>query len=161
MSTSLRAKKVIMSEELEERLENVQELRKEEYETYVLVKDRTTGEHYVRYTQRHLNIMEGGVEEVFDHLLPVSTDDVLAIVFGEQDYTYPTEWKQKYLRGSNVDPYVWFDPTDLPADPNDDSLGKEIYGMLETFKAKKNFDDQAIAKLFKQIDDMLENKDKK
>ncbi|WP_286885731.1 hypothetical protein [Aneurinibacillus sp. UBA3580] len=158
MNTSLKEMRIISHEELEKRIEEVQLLQEKERERYALVKDTSTGEHYVRYTQHHLNLMEGGIEEVFDHLLPLDTDDVLAVVFGEQDYTYPAQWTKTYLRGSNSDPYIWFDPSDLPGDLDDDAAGREISEMLDAFKQEKKFDDESIQRLFKQIDDMLGDK---
>ncbi|MBN6186846.1 hypothetical protein JQN58_07540 [Aneurinibacillus sp. BA2021] len=156
MSTSLKDKQLIQREEIASRLEDVKELHKGEYETYTLVKDKTTGEHYVRFVQRHLNLMEGGVEEMFDHLLPVDTDEVLAVIFGEQEYTYPEQWSVKYLRGSDQDPYVWFDPSALPDEQDDDAKGKELSEMLDAFRKDKKFDDDSIRKLFKDIDHMLD-----
>jgi hypothetical protein len=157
MNTSLKEMKIISHEEIKDRIEEVQMLREGEHERYAVVKDTTTGEHYVRYIQHHLNLMEGGIKEVFDHLLPIDTDDVLAFIFGEQDYTYPTQWKKTYLRGSDIDPYIWFDPSELPEDLDDDTAGREISGMIDAFKKEKKFDNESIEKLLKQIDDMLNN----
>lgn len=159
MDASLKNLQIVLHGELEKRLEEVRHLRKEEYEHYALWKDTVTGEHYVRYVQHHLNLMEGGIEEVFDHLLPVDTDDVLAIVLDEQDYTYPERWTKTYLRGSDKDAYVWFDPSGLSEDLNDDTKGKEISEMLDVFKQEKKFDDESIRKLLSQIDDMLDDKE--
>ncbi|MFT9849935.1 hypothetical protein [Aneurinibacillus sp. REN35] len=155
MNTSLKDKQLIHHEEILSRLEEVRELRESEYEQYTLVKDKTTGEHYVRYFQRHINLMEGGVEEKFDHLLPVDTDEVLAVIFDEQDYTYPEQWKVTYLRGSDQDPYVWFDPSGLSEDLDEDGKGQELSEMLDAFKQDKKFDDDSIRKLFKDIDHMF------
>jgi hypothetical protein len=157
MNASLKEQQVISHEEMEERIEEVKFLREGEHEKYTVVKDKTTGEHYIRYTQRHLNLMEGGVEEQFDHLLPVETDDVLAVIFGEQDYEYPANWNRTYLRGSNMDPYVWFDPSEI-AEKIDEKTGQEIADMLHTFKEGKKFDDDSIRKLFQQIDELLDEK---
>ena len=43
-------------------------------------------------------------------MLPLETDDVLAMVLGEQEYTYPDNWLRPYLRNGPDNQYVWFDP---------------------------------------------------
>jgi hypothetical protein len=52
MEHSMKRMKKIPDNELEQRLETVKELRTVEHESYSIVKDRYTGEHYVHYALR-------------------------------------------------------------------------------------------------------------
>lgn len=153
---SLKKQQTISHEEMEKRMQEVQALAEEERERYSMVKDTYTGEHYVRYTQHHLNLMEGGVEEVYDYLLPVDTDEVLAIVLGEQTYAYPEQWGRSYLRGSHVDAYIWFDPSALAGEEDKEKVARELSDMLDGFRVQGKFDDDAIRELFKRIDEKLD-----
>lgn len=154
---SLSKQTAISHEEMEARMQEVQALASKERERYSMVKDTYTGEHYVRYTQHHLNLMEGGVEEVYDYLLPVDTDDVLSIVLGEQEYDYPKQWGHSYLRGSHVDAYIWFDPSTLEGVEDEEQVARELSDMLDGFRVQGKFDDDAIRELFKRIDEKLDH----
>ncbi|WP_047150338.1 hypothetical protein [Aneurinibacillus tyrosinisolvens] len=160
MDSSFKEAKAIPHEELQKRLEETKELLVKENERYAIVKDSETGEHYVRYTLRHLNLLEGGVEEVYDHLLPIETDDVIAVALGEQEYEYPKHWNQMYLRGSDGEPYLWFDPSGVGEGIDDERAGRELSSMLDDFKKDKKFDEDSIRSLFKRIDDMLDGENK-
>ncbi|WP_155837362.1 hypothetical protein [Aneurinibacillus terranovensis] len=158
MNTSITELKIVPHEEIEKRIEQVKPLQEDENEMYAVVKDATTGEHFVRYTQRHIHLMEGGVEEVFDHFLPVDNDDVLAIILGEKEYAYPDNWKHTYLRGSNMDPYVWFDPAAVEEEEEDDEKRQAFLSLVSNFKKEQKFDDETIRNLLKKIDEVWEER---
>lgn len=101
----------ISSIELSARLEQVKELANGENDAYRLVKDAATGDHYLHYAVRHLNVAAGGAEEEYHHLLPLEHDDVIALALGGPLPAYPSEWTRAYLRNGPSDAFVWYDPT--------------------------------------------------
>ncbi|RNB58431.1 hypothetical protein EDM57_06815 [Brevibacillus gelatini] len=93
-------------------IETVKELESSDFETYSIVKHTETGEHYLRYFLSHINLSEGGRRDDYDHFLPLDSDDVLALMFGEQPYHFPDNWRSPYLRSGNDNRLIPFDPSE-------------------------------------------------
>lgn len=143
--------KEVSQDELHERMETVRDLESTETESYAVMKDQTTGEHYLHYAYLHVNLADGS-KEFYHHLMPIDHDDVLAIVLGEQSYEYPTQWKSKYLRNGPSGYYVWFDPHGLNNEDQDEEWGQEVKNALMEFKKKGQFDKESVKKFFEEID---------
>jgi hypothetical protein len=93
-------------------LETIKILEQNEFETYSIVKHRETQEHFLRYFLVHINLMEGGRRNEHDHFLPLDSDDVLGLMFGEEKtYHFPHNWRSPYLRTGNDNRIIPFDPT--------------------------------------------------
>ncbi|MBB6669190.1 hypothetical protein [Cohnella nanjingensis] len=120
--------KFVSGDTLAERLQEVKPLGETEHSLYRLVKDAASGEHYLHYAARHLNIAGGGAEEHYHHLLPLGSDDVIAIALGEPWPVYPDEWRSAYLRNGPNGGYVWYDP-DGAAGGSDDAAGYEAAAL--------------------------------
>lgn len=149
---------------LQERLETVKELFADEQETelYEVVKDKATGEHYLHYAYMHLAIAEG-TRESFHQLLPLDSDDVLAVLFGEQGYAYPEFWRKPFLRNGPDGAYVWFDPTEgwEGAAEREERLAGEIVGMLGDWKRKGEHDAESVKRLLDQIERTFRENEKR
>jgi hypothetical protein len=139
---------------LEERLITIQTVKTDEAESYEIMKDSATGEHYLHYWYLHLNVQAGGSRENFHHFLPLESDDVLGVIFGEQPYQYPDHWRKPYLRNGPDDTYVWFDPSSTDSFEVYESLGKQISEKLADFKKHGSMDEASIKKLMDDLDNM-------
>ncbi|MGN7468710.1 hypothetical protein [Brevibacillus sp. SAFN-007a] len=93
-------------------IETVKVLETSEFETYSIVKHTATGDHYLRYFLSHINLSEGGRRDDYDHFLPIDSDDVLGLLFGEQPYRFPDNWRSPYLRSGNDNRLIPFDPSE-------------------------------------------------
>ncbi|WP_139489475.1 hypothetical protein [Brevibacillus dissolubilis] len=93
-------------------LETVKELSQNEFDIYSVVKEKATGQHYLRYHFIHYNLSEGGHRDAYDYFLPLDSDDVLSIVLGDAPYQYPEHWQKVYLRTGHDERLVYFDPTE-------------------------------------------------
>jgi hypothetical protein len=153
MNESLQSMKRIPHEVLQERLEKIKELKRTDIEAYEIHKDTATGEHFLLYYYEHLLIADNNHKETYYHLMPLKTDDVLSIVLGEEDYTYPECWTRPFLRNSSEDEsYVWFDPAHQAVYEQNDELGKKLKHMLTEFKQKGELNEEAVKKLFDDLD---------
>jgi hypothetical protein len=56
-----------------------------------------------------------GSEQSYHHLLPLSHDDVLGLMFNGEPYAYPDHWRKPFLRNGPEGYYIWFDPSDTIA----------------------------------------------
>ncbi|MDT9724220.1 hypothetical protein DUZ99_04355 [Xylanibacillus composti] len=139
----------IPGELLEERLETVKTLETSELEQYSIEKDRLTGEHYLLYAYVHRDAAPGMQEEVFHHLLPLESDDVLALVLGEQPYTYPDHWHRSFLRDGPDGCLVWFSPAG-PASDEDQEFQRELLEGLAELK-QKGGSEEDIRKLLDRL----------
>lgn len=144
--------KLIPFEQLEQRLENVRDLQQSELESYEIVKDKATGEHYLLYSYVHVHIADNGEQEQYHQLLPLDSDDVLAIYLGEQSYAYPEHWNKPFLRNGPDGAYVWFDPTYADDYAKNEQRGKDIVRLLQEFKARGDNDPEAMRKLLEQLE---------
>lgn len=93
-------------------LETIKVLEQNDFETYSIVKHGETQQHYLRYFLVHINLVEGGRRNEHDHYLPVNSDDVLGLLFDEQAYSFPDNWRRPYLRSGNDNRLIPFDPTE-------------------------------------------------
>ena len=156
MNESLQSMKRVPSELLQERLKVVKQLRDDGLELYEVSKDNTTGEHYLHYVYMHKQIAELGPEsneiETFHQLMPLESDDVLALVLGEQDYTYPQCWKQAFLRNGPNGDYVWFDPAYTEQEGDSEEIGRKLREQLLQFKQSSELTVEGVSKLLQDLD---------
>jgi hypothetical protein len=153
---SLQSMKRVPSELLQERLEVVKQLDGDELELYEISKDKLTGEHYLHYAYLHKQIAALGPEstgvETFHQLLPLQSDDVLAYIFGEQDYAYPAAWKQAFLRNGPEGDYVWFDPAYTIDEEDSKMIGQQLREQLLRFKQSSELTTDSVSKLLQDLD---------
>jgi hypothetical protein len=158
MNESWTTMRQVPQDMLQERLQTVKELAKDENETelYEIVKDSSTGEHYLHYAYIHLTVADG-TEEAFHQLLPLESDDVLAVMFGEQSYAYPDHWARPFLRNGPNGTYVWFDPSENleGAASDNEKLAGEIAGMVGEWKRQGQLDADSVKQLLERIDRTL------
>ncbi|WP_409346512.1 hypothetical protein [Paenibacillus sp. MBLB4367] len=154
MNDSLTGQQRVSHETLAERLETVKPLEQNDLESYEIVKDRTTGEHYLLYHYIHIVVADGGHKETYYHLMPLETDDVLAVMFGDQGYKYPDQWSKPYLRNSSDnDSYVWFDPSYAEEYNQYENTGRKLQDMLRAFKEEGQFDESKVRELLRRMDE--------
>lgn len=140
----------VTDEQLQERLTTIKELSAPEFESYEIVKDTLTGEHYLHYAYMHRDAAAGGKEEQFHYLMPLENDDVLGLMFSDQAYTYPEHWNKRFLRNGPIGFYIWFDPGEVI-----DELEPEVVEMmnkLQHLKAAKQTDEESIRKIFDDLE---------
>lgn len=154
MGNSLTDMKLVSEELLRERLTSVKVLKEDELEAYEIMKDAQTGEHYLHYAYFHKNIAAGGTEESFNQLMPLDSDDVLALVLGEQGYAYPDHWPKRFLRNGPLGQYVWFNPIETEKVQGDAQFTKRLVDRLFEFKQTGKLDEASMLKLFEDIDKM-------
>ncbi|WP_010272221.1 hypothetical protein [Paenibacillus senegalensis] len=153
MKLSLKEKERVSHIELEERLETVKILSSSDTESYEVMKDSFTGEHYLMYHYTHLNVAEGGHKETYFHFMPIEHDAVIAIVLGEEPFDYPQHWKHPFLRNSSDDDsYVWFDPGYADSYEHYEAIGKQISDKLLRFKQEGKLDPESVRKLMDELD---------
>lgn len=152
MSESFQTMAKVPTEELAARLETVRELSGDGLELYELTKDRETGEHYLHFAYLHRDIASGGTEETFHHLMPLSSDDVLAVLFSEQPYSYPEHWQRAFLRNGPEGFYVWFDPAQPDEEAEAERRGRKIREKLQRFKQMGSFDEESVRKLLEELE---------
>jgi len=153
MSESFKSLKRVPYSLLQTRLEKVKILQQTDLETYEIHKDILNGEHYLLFYYEHLLIADNNHKETYYHLMPLETDDVLALVLGEQPYSYPNHWTLPFLRNSSDnDSYVWFDPTHQTFYEENEEIGDKLKQTLLDFKQKGELDEETIKKLFNDLD---------
>lgn len=154
MSSSLKTMKMIPAELLAERIELVQKLEEQEAEGYEIVKDKLTGEHFLHYYYMQVNLLSAGEEEMYYQLMPIDHDEVLRLVFEKTDYHYPDHWKASFLRNGPDDQYIWFSPDYAIEFDESVKLGQDIAEKLKQFKQAGVNDEQAIKKLWDELDNL-------
>jgi hypothetical protein len=156
LNESLRSTKRVLSEWLHERLEVVKPLADDGLELYEVSKDKATGEHYLHYAYMHKQIAALGPEsngiETFHQLMPLESDDVLALVLGEQDYTYPQCWRQAFLRNGPDGDYVWFDPGYTDKQEDSEEMERKLREQLLQFKQSSALTAEGVSKLLQDLD---------
>ncbi|WP_282935427.1 hypothetical protein [Paenibacillus sp. RC67] len=150
----------VPSDWLQERLETVKSLTDDNnLEMYEVAKDKMTGEHYLHYAYLHKQIAaigpETNGEEIFHHLMPIDSDDVLGLVFGEQFFTYPDHWNKTFLRNGPDGDYVWFDPSYTEQEVESDEIGANLQEQLLRFKQSPERTEEAVRKLLEELDRTL------
>jgi hypothetical protein len=152
---SLKDMKLISVDILEDRLTTVKDLLQSERVYYGVSKDKVTGEHFLHYSFLTIDGLSQKVLDQSHRLLPLESDDVLAVIFGEpKDYAYPEQWKSSFLRNGPGESYVWFDPSLVEEAQVDEERAQKAVEKLSSFKKEGNFDDEAMRKLLKEIDSM-------
>ncbi|NHN30691.1 hypothetical protein [Paenibacillus agricola] len=164
MIESLQSIKRVPSELLQERLEMVKQLADDGLERYEVSKDKLTGEHYLHYAYMHKQVAalgpESNGEETFHQLMPLENDDVLAIVLGEQDYSYPQCWTQAFLRNGPDGDYVWFDPAYTDQEEDNEQIGRKLREQLLQFKQSSELTEEGVRKLLLELDRTRDGLDK-
>jgi hypothetical protein len=151
--------RVVSDEMLAARLETVKSLAEQENEAYELVKDAETGEHYLHYAVRHLNVAAGGAEEHYHHLMPLEQDDVIVLALGAEEYLYPAYWNRPYLRNGPAGGYVWYDPSGAGDHPERyDALAAQIRERLEAFHREGRGGEEEIRRLMEEMGRLLDGK---
>lgn len=158
MSQSMQKLKLVSQELLQERLETVKTVLETDTEMYEVAKDGETGEHYLHYAYLHIHVAGDGGKEFFHQLMPLETDDVLAIVLGEQPFTYPDHWSKPFLRNGPDGNYVWFDPGYGEHADDDERDGEKLKEKLQAFKHEGSYDAESIQKLFEDLDDLWKDR---
>lgn len=141
-----------------EQLETVKDIATTDFETYAVVKEKVTGQHYLRYSFTHINLSEGGRTDAYEHFLPLSSDNVLGLVFGEQPYTFPDHWLSPYYRSGTDDRLMRFDPRENHQLEDDAKTEREILAKLQSYKQawlKTSDPEELTRKLLGEIDRML------
>ncbi len=158
MVESFQDMKLVSGELLQERLESVKDLQEEAHEAYDIMKDTLTGEHYLHYAYRHVDVAQGGVEEMYHYLLPIESDDVLAMMFGEQPYHYPDHWQRRFLRNGPEGDYVWFDPREAAGTAEDETIGQAMREKLLQLKQQQDVNEDAVRQMLNEVDDLFKGK---
>ncbi|WP_166241765.1 hypothetical protein [Paenibacillus turpanensis] len=148
----------IAQETLQQRIETVRELGESDWEAYSLAKDTETGEHYIHYAYIHRDIARGVEQESFHYLLPVDSDEVLAVLFEGKQYLYPQAWQKPFLRNGPDGFYVWYDPTGEGGD-KDEQLGQAMRDMLLKFKQSGKTDETDVKRLLNDIERLYKEED--
>lgn len=159
MAESLQSMKKVPDSLLEERLLTVKPLSEQENETYEVMKDQYTGEHYLHYTYGHLSFgTETNQMERFHYFLPLQEDDVISISIGEEDYTYPQNWQRAFLRNGPEGYYIWFDPSEVNQNMDaSEQLGRDIRDKLLSFKQKGELNEASVKQFMEQLDRLHED----
>jgi hypothetical protein len=140
------------------RLETVKELEHTDFETYSIVKNQATGQHYLRYSFTHVNLFEGGRRDEYDHFLPLESDDVLGILFGDQPYRFPDHWRSPYLRSGTDERLMPFDPSENHDLKEAAEAERSLLTKLAEYKRQwQSADDKErlTRDLFHDLDDLL------
>lgn len=157
LTESLTNRKLVPQEELEERLEPVKTVRQDETEFYEIMKDRLTGEHFLHYSYLHINVQDGGHPETYHHFLPLDSDDVLGILFGDQAYDDSRVWNRLFLRNGPTGSYVWFNPVDEQEYRKDAEIGQNIRDTLARFKQEGQYDESTTQRMMENLDRLLKD----
>jgi hypothetical protein len=150
---SFKEQKKIANELLQQRITTVKELKQDELEMYEIAKDSNTGDHYLHYSYLHRNISDTGAPEVYHQLLPLESDDVLGLIFGEQAYTYPDHWHKSFLRNGPDGFFIWFDPDSDEERMQNEEYGARLTDKLRKFKESGSLDPESVRKLLEDLDD--------
>jgi hypothetical protein len=154
LSDSFKELTLVSQEMLQERIETIKELRESDLEAYELVKDRLTGEYYLRYYYVHRDFNADGEKEIYNQLMPLESDDVISIELGEQSYDFPENWNNSFLRNGPDGHFVWFHPSDKKEYEEDIRFSQNLVEKLTEYKRKGTVDKESLRKLFDDIDKM-------
>ncbi|MCY9657414.1 hypothetical protein P5G65_35265 [Paenibacillus chondroitinus] len=149
----------ISAETMAARIVPVKELLQTELDLYEVSKDSETGEHYLHYAYMHRDFTNTGEPESFHYLLPIDSDDVLGMIFGEQGYAYPEFWRKAFLRNGPEGFYIWFDPTHEAEQSEDEAIAADLLNKLRAFKENGSADPDAVRKLLEELDETRNKED--
>lgn len=156
---SLTALRFVPDNLLAARMSAVKELSATENEHYSLVKDTATGEHYLHFAARHLNIAAGSTEEYYHHFMPVEHDDVISLALGGDVPEYPGQWERPFLRNGPTGGYVWFDPDHMAEDAASyDAAAAQLREKLLAMKREGRTSEDDVRRLFEDVDRMFDDK---
>ncbi|MGG1520236.1 hypothetical protein ABE504_33005 [Paenibacillus oryzisoli] len=153
MDNSLTAQQKIAAETIAARIVSVKELLQTELDLYEIAKDSETGEHYLHYAYMHRDFTNTGEPESFHYLLPIDSDDVLGMIFGEQGYAYPEHWRSSFLRNGPEGFYIWFDPSHEAQQDEDEAFAADLLSKLQAFREQGHVDPESVKKLLQDIDE--------
>jgi hypothetical protein len=149
--------RIVTEDMLADRLETVKALAEDSNEAYRVEKDTDTGEHYLHYAVRHLNVAAGGAEEVYHHLMPLEHDDVIALALGAPEFAYPGHWNRPYLRNGPNGGFVWYDPDGASEETaRYDAIAGEIRAKLEAFRREGREGEEEVRQLMEQLDRLFQ-----
>lgn len=143
-------------------LETIKVLETNDFETYSVVKDRETGQHYLHYSFMHIKLSEGGRRDDYEHFMPLSSDDVLGFLFGELPYRFPDHWKSTYYRSGTDDRLMPFDPSENHGLEKEAETELALLERLEEYKRQweKAPDKEELTKnLFHHLDKLLKKEE--
>ncbi|MEW9698798.1 hypothetical protein [Paenibacillus sp. SI8] len=153
LEASLQQQQRISSETIASRIISVKELLQTDLEMYEVAKDQLTGEHYLHYGYLHRDFTNTGEPESFHYMLPIDSDDVLGLVFGEQGFAYPDHWHKPFLRNGPEGFYIWFDPSHEEEQTQDDAIAADLLQKLKAFREQGEVDSDSIRKLLEDLDE--------
>jgi hypothetical protein len=149
---SFRSMKLVHQDLLQSRIQVIKPLKETDLESYNIVKDTESGEHYIHYVYMHIDVKVSGEQELFHQFLPIDNDDVLGLLFNEQPYEYPTHWNHSFLRGGPNEGYVWFDPSINNEYEEMEAIAQNMAQRIKAFKEKGAFDKDSVQKLLDDVD---------
>lgn len=149
---SFRSMKLVHQDLLQNRIQVIKLLKESDLESYNIVKDTESGEHYIHYVYMHIDVKGSGEKELFHQFLPIENDDVLGLLFNEDPYEYPERWTHSFLRGGPNEGYVWFDPSINNEYEDMEAIAQHMAQRLKAFKEKGAFDKDSVQKLLDDID---------
>jgi hypothetical protein len=156
---SLQRLKQIAADLVQERMEFVKELETDNLTGYSIMKDRVTGEHYLHYAYMHRSFnSREPAEESFHYLLPIESDDVLGMMFGEQGFTYPEHWQQAFLRNGPLGTYVWYDPSGEMEEAESVAMAQQIQERLLRFKQESSGSPEDVGRLMEEFERLRRRK---
>lgn len=149
---SFNKQKKVANVHLQQRIQTVKELKQDGLVMYEIAMDSETGEHYLHYSYLHRNLADAEESEVYHQLLPLESDDVLGLIFGEQAYAYPDYWNRPFLRNGPDDFFIWFDPDDKEERSKNEAYGASLSDKLKKFKEAGSIDQESVRKLLEELD---------
>ncbi len=149
---SFRSLKLVHQDLLENRIEVIKSLRETDLESYHIVKDTITGEHYIHFVYMHIDVKSSGEIELFHQFLPIENDDVLGLLFNNEPYEYPEHWHHSFLRGGPDEGYIWFDPSMKNDYEEMEAIAQEMAQRIKSFKERGAFDQDSVKKLLDDVD---------
>jgi hypothetical protein len=151
---SFREMQLVHQDLLQDRIHTIKTLEESDTESYSIVKDKETGEHYLHYAYMHIEVAGSGEKEYFHQLLPLDSDQVLELLFEKPPFAYPAHWNQSYLRSGPNEAFVWFDPIGNNEFDQMEAVGREMAERIRAFKEKGSLDKESIQKLLDDVDRM-------
>ncbi|OAJ76120.1 hypothetical protein AYJ08_20190 [Brevibacillus sp. SKDU10] len=112
----------------------VKVLEETDFEIYTVVKHHESEQHYLHYQTCHLDLMAGGNHETYEFYLPLSTDQVVGLLFGEEAYHYPECWRTAYWRTGKDDRLLAFDPTENFLNEEEARAERALLDSLRQYK---------------------------
>nr|WP_204516797.1 hypothetical protein [Brevibacillus fulvus] len=135
-----------------------------DFETYSIVKDKESGQHYLRYSFFHIQVSAGGTRFDYEQFLPLEADDVLGLVFGEQPYRFPDHWRSVYYRSGTDGRLMLFDPSENHDLEKAAAAERDMLEKLLEYKQRWQAAEQReelTKQLFADLDEIMKKTDDK